>query len=669
MHGNLYAVYDFLETEVGCRWYSAFSKPKIPRNPVLHIPVTDRRVQMTFTYRSMYTDCFYFRPEAMYFLYRNRLNLSAARHMEKVDGVADIMPMFGPGVHTLFSFMPPREQPGPGANPPLDFLSNKNFFKTNAEFFSQDSTGQRTEGLQLCFSNREMRRIFTENVLELVKRSGGKGIVTVDANDRPGHFCYCPECRKLEEQYASIGGPLYDYLLELSAVLQTRYPDVFVKFLAYRKEQSQKPPKLAKLPDNLIVIFAPIDDNFAADWSHPTNRETYQDLTQWCKIAKNVWVWYYPNPYVSSLPFGNIGRLVNDIRLMHQAGVSGSFFEHDVGVTEGSGFSELQTWLMLKLWQNPDQDADRLIAEFLEYQYGPAAKPMRRYLDEQEQCRKTTTLFISWNPGYAMFHHLTPDNLYRWEQDFDRMEALAGLKPAQRFNVQMVRFNLDMAILQKWQETAKRHPAYFTALAPVVERVRVAFAKAAKERCSPDLQGYTQIRLKSFDENLASLLLFAENPGKPLPEPFAGIAPDRIRRMVPQHGQTGRIKDGDAAFGVAGEEEFAGKTFKFGFYDQYNKKFGLEKTLPLTEIKPDVYQFHKLGTVELTPECLVWLGGSWMLSGKLGEFYEPGVLNRWDVYISLKFSGPSFSPASKQAGDLVRSDQIVLVKADPAAKP
>jgi hypothetical protein len=668
-HGNLYAVYEFLEREVGCRWFSAFGKAKIPRCPSLRVPALDRRIVPAFPYRSMYTDCFLLRPEAMMFLYRNRLNLSAARHMETHPGVVDALPMIGPGVHTLFSYLPPREKPVHGINPPLEFLENKNYFRTNPEFFSLDASGRRTEALQLCFSNRELRRTFTENVLETIKRHGGKGIVTVDANDRPGHFCYCPECRKLEDRYASIGGPLYDYLLELSAVLQKRYPGTFVKFLAYRKEQSQKPPRIARLPDNLIVVFAPIDDNFAADWQHPSNRETYHDLERWCEIAEHVWVWYYPNPYVGNLPFGNIQRLVRDIELMHRAGVNGMFFEHDVGVTEGSGFSELQTYLMLKLWQSPCQDVDELTREFLEFQYGRAAPLMGRYLDELEQCRKEMTVSIPWNPSYAMFRYLTADNLYRWQKDFDRMEEQTADAPAQRFNVQMVRFNLDMAVLQKWPEAKKRHPDYFTATAPVAERIRAAYARAVRERCSPALQGVMQARQKSLEENLSSILLFAENPGKPLPEPLAGIASERVRRTVPRHGQNGRIKDSEAAFGVAGEEAWAGKSFQIGFYDQYNKKIVLQRELPLADIKPNVYQLHKLGRVELTPDCLVWMGTSWLLSAKLDEFYEPGVNNQWDVYVSLNFAGPSFSPDAKLAADRVRSDQIVLVKAEPDTKP
>lgn len=668
-HGNLYAVYEFLETSVGCRWFSAFGRMKIPQHPSLRLQAFNRRVQPAFPYRYLGAYNFFLRPDAAFFLYRNRLNLSVQRIAQGETGVVDAVSLSDPGCHTLFAYIPPQEKPRHGINPPLEYLKNKNYYKTNPDFFSMDSKNKRVDTLQLCFSNPELRRTLTENVVDHVKLKGGRGIFTVDANDGPGHFCQCPECIKLEQQYASIGGPLYDYLLELSSLLQTNYPDVSIKFLAYRKEQSQKPPKIAKLPDNLIVIFAPIDDNFAADWKHPSNSATYRDLEQWCKLARNVWVWYYPNPYVGNLPFGNIERLVNDIRLMKKAGCNGTFFEHDVGVTEGFGFSELQTYLMLKLWQDPDQDANALITEFMEFQYGKAAPMMRQYLDHLEKCRKEMNFFISWNPTFYQFRYLTPDNLFHWEQDFDQMEQATAQAPEQRTNVQMTRVNLDMAVLRKWPQVKKAYPDYFKDIKGVENRVRAAFDKAEKTRCSPAVQSYMQARRKGLESDLNAIRLFAENPGKPLPEQFAGIAKDRIRRAVPRNGRTGRTNDSDAAFGVAGAETVHSvteeKPFTFGFYDEYNKKFVLQRSLKLSEIKPDVYQFYKLGKVELTPSCLVWLGSSWLLSVKLDEFYEPGVLNQWEIYASMKFEGPSYSKDTQLKEDCVLSDQIVLIKAGP----
>ena len=663
LHGNLYAVYDFLENSVGCRWYSAFSSTKTPAHKSLRLQAFDRRTTPAFPIRTSYTDIFFLRPDAMLFLYRNGVNLDVAKHAKEYPGIVDELKTIPPSCHTVFSYIPPQEieKKGRGFNPPLKFLKNKDYFKSNPEFFSMDKAGKRIDDLQLCFSNKNLRKALTENIQENIKLNGGKGVVTLDANDTPGHFCYCPECAKLEKQYDCIGGPLFDYLVELCGVLKSACPDVYVKSLVYRKEQTQKPPKVDKLPDNLIPIFAPIDDNFAADWSHPSNVETYQDLKEWCRLAKNVWVWYYPNPYVSGFPpFGNIERLVNDIRLMKQAGVKGLFFEHDVGVTEGLGFTELQTYLALKLMQTPAQDAAALAAEFMDFQYGKAAPLMRQYLDGLEQCRKEMKFSITWNPSIGGFKYLTPDNLSRWERSFDEMEDLAKDNPATLFNVQQVRVILDRAVLQNWRQTQKKHPDYFVNLKTVENRIRTTYDRMMKEHVSTPFASFGNNTRKAFYDNLDATLLFAQNPGKPLPAMFAGIDEEKIKRVVPGK----RIKDADAAFGLAGES-VSETPFKLGFYDEFNKKFVLDKTLQLSDIKPGHYTIYKLGTVELTPDCLVWLAASsWAVSAKLEGFYEPGVQNKWDVYVSMKFEGPSYQKDAKLEKDRVLCDQVVLVKVD-----
>ena len=208
--------------------------------------------------------------------------------------------------------------------------SAKNFFKTNPEFFSMDQAGKRVDTLQLCFSNRKLRETFTAHLLERIRAGGGRGIVNVSANDVPGSFCRCPACVALEKQYQSVGGPLYDYLIEACGQIAKAYPQAYVTTLAYRKNQTEVPPAVKRLPDNLIIVFAPIDDNFAATLDDPTNQGTLDNLKKWVSIAKHVWVWYYINPYIlEHPPLGNVEKVAADTKLLHQIGVSGTFYEHD----------------------------------------------------------------------------------------------------------------------------------------------------------------------------------------------------------------------------------------------------------------------------------------------------------------------------------------------------
>jgi len=103
----------------------------------------------------------------------------------------------------------------------------------------------------------------------------------------------------------------------------------------------------------------------------------------------------------------------------------------------------------------------------------------------------------------------------------------------------------------------------------------------------------------------------------------------------------------------------------------------------LAEIEPGVYRMYKLGAIDVTPSCIIWFSArSWETNLALGErLYAPGEDNRWEAYVSLKFSGPTYGsevdptlvpPAElpnygdyrrgEKGKDLVLVDRVVLVK-------
>lgn len=659
-HGNLYAVYDFLENNVGWRNFSAFEEPSVPPQSRLLLMPIDRGGRMAFKYR--YTSGSIVWPQAPLFLYRNRLNCGL-KNAGADETLTEYIRVMRPSCHTLFAYVPPYEKPHPGSSPPMDWLVKKDYYKTNPEFFSQNASGKRTDTMQLCLSNTELRRTLSANVEEHVRRSGGQGVFTVDCNDVPGRLCCCAECAKLEEKYGTIAGPLIDYLLELAAGLRERYPEAMVKFLAYRKEQSQRPPKIDRLPDNLVVVFAPIDDNFAADWNHPSNAETYRDLQQWCRISRNVWVWFYTNPYVAGYippPFGNIEWLVNDIRLMKAAGCNGTYFQHDVGVAEGLGFSELQTYLILKLYQEPLADTDGLIREFSDHFYGRAGSLFRAYLTELEVCRKAIPYPLTAYPKPAMLRYLNPENLRRWEKYFDEMEKLTMDSPAQLSRIRLLRVSLDMSVLRCWREVHQAYPNDFPSLDALAVRIRSAFGEALEKHVKPKPPHYRQQMLARFEKEMESVLNLATVTVKPLPEPFNQIGESRISQAFPT-GAT--VKDPDAALGIARIWEKVELPFTTGLYDQGARRWLYPRSIRPEEIIPDRYHFYHWGRIKLTTDCLVWCGQAWKITLPLEQFYAVGYPDiEWDAYLSLKFEGEGYSPNSKSKQDRVSCDRVVLVR-------
>ena len=669
IHGNLHAVMDFLENSLGWRWYSVFEKPVLPSTPTVTLKPFDRKRGFSFRSREVGL------RQDPNFYYQRGLNMGFGRRDRNSE------PAFVPYlrndkfVHASFAYIPPS--PDTVYSNTFPWIERTNYFATNPDFFSMNTSGNRVASMQLCFGNPALRKELTRNILKHIAVAPGNDIITLDAADTPGAFCYCPRCKALENRYQCSGGPIYDYLIELCGLLEKEHPKVLVKTLAYRRSQTQKPPILptgGRLPDNLIISFAPIDDCFFADWTHldPRIQETYRDLQAWNKITKHLWAWLYPNPWGSAevLPVGNVRRNINNMRLMHKAGVEGVFTDHR-GVPERAGLSELQCYLIHELMRDVNCDAEARIREFTDHQYGPAAALARRYLDELEQGREAMTTLppeVTYSSRQRFddntFPYLTAANLFRWQGYFDQMEAQAAGHPENLPNVRLLRRELDFATLWKWFELRKAHPDYFKDPAVFSGRITAANSLKAPSGATPR---------PLAPSTMADFLAVIEGGGveKPLPPEFDGIDRSRIRTFVPTNSgrQTGprRVKDPAAAWGYATTVHQPDMPFQVGFHQWESRqppkgKQGPRIKLDQNDITVGKYRLYKLGAVTITPDCCIWFSAkSWGTLQQLGDrLYEPGAANLWEAWVSLKFEGsPNGGAATRPQ---VLCDRIILVK-------
>lgn len=675
--GNLYAVMDFLEHSLDWRWFSLFAHPIVPERPTLALQPFARRRGFSFPYRETLPIF----DHRFFFLHGVNLTWAWQRHNARwEDFVAQgILPALDGqdrvgGCHSFFQYIPPRPDAHLWAQ--YQWITNRNYYATNPEFFSMNEGGTRVTQ-QLCFSSRALRDTFTATVLEHVERLGPEAIVTVGAEDTGGVLCHCEGCQAFDAQYDAPSGGYFDYLLELCGIVAERHPGARVKGVAYRREQTQRPPTLpdgGRFPDNFVILFAPIDDPYLGDWSQPDPglQQTYRDLQDWGKIAPEIWVFYYPSPYGTGqvMPAGNVQRLVTAMRLMHAAGVRGIFSE-EAGALWGTNFSELHPYLFFKLTQDIDADVDALIRDFTDAQYGPAGELARTYLHELEQGRLDIEVmpqgmtYSSRTFDPAFWPYLTPENLRRWQGYFDEMERLCAAQPTALANVRRLRRNLDFAILFKWLELAEAFPDDFSDHTVHAERIRAVNADPR-----PDLP-HTP---RPVGERTISIFESIIRGGgeKPLPAEFDDIDPQRIRTSIPQMDANDRYHQGyfddpEAAFGYAPSAHRAELPFTFGFYQSDTRTHGQRRTIDPDEITPGVYRLYKLGTVTMSHRSQIWFGRSWSTKVVLEDLWEPGDPNLWDAYASIKFQGPMYGGEPVEGlrsdeVDLVLIDRVILVK-------
>ena len=371
------------------------------------------------------------------------------------------------------------------------------------------------------------------------------------------------------------------------------------------------------------------------------------------------------------LPVGNVDRLITNIRMMHDAGVTGLFADHN-GYLHRSNWAELQAYLMFKLMQDVDADTDAIIKAFTEHHYGDAAPLVRQYLYELEQARKAMkdlpygVTYKSTLYNERVFPYLTPENIHHWQQYCDWMLEMARDGTYEQDNVRLLRRELDFAALVNWFEMQEYKPDYYQDYQAFIARIR-----SANNITSP--RG-TDLARKLGQSKLADLerRLQAGGKEKPLPAQFDGIDRDRIRTFMPttKRNRTQPVDDADAAFGYATVVHQPRLPFKGGYCEFISRRHPrkLKRTaeieVGLDRITPGEYKLYEMGTFEIGgSDALIWFGRSWATHLQVGKrLYMPGVANRWKAYVSLKFDGPTYG-GDADTEDQVRISRLILVKA------
>ena len=630
--GTLSAVHRFLEEGVGLRFLDAWGGIHVPKGRTIKVCM-DKVYSEGLPYRSLMTVCYTNQPVADRFLVRRGQNL--LNHSKQFSWLNKANNE-GKGNHSLYKFMPPGK-----------------YFKTHPEFFSMNKKGKRISKGQLCFAGSELRKEMTKNILAACKTRALKRItpdrtvwIEVSAMDSPGEFCFCSGCKALAEKYQTPCGAFFEYLTELCAAAEKEIPGALIATLLYRKEQTEKPPVNLKMPKNFLGIFAPVDTNFFAPMDHKSNKDTLINLQNWCKTASNIWVWYYPDSYgIGNMPYSGLRRSLRDLQLMISAGITGTFFEHDVTPINSLNFSELESYCFLKMFSGDKTDPEQLIKEFLTLYYGKAASMVEKYFNEleaftQKAVEKGIAGFYACNP--IQLGSITESNLKRWSDDFDKMEKMVQHDPVTLFRIQTLRRAVDQTRLE-------------LRLAPAAEW------KSLAERCQKTLKRLAKERrfaAKSNDNmisNLMDIALMTPPPG------FEKVKLENIRRIrytgqrVLKH--TIRV------------------AFPYGLYcyDYRSKDAGngtikprwtllARRMLKASEIQADQFAWYKIGTITLTDAARVMTTPAGCLFVDIGRFYTgPGT--RWDVYYSLKFEGPAV-PGSKAVKNKVSCNEILLIKSE-----
>ena len=108
-------------------------------------------------------------------------------------------------------------------------------------------------------------------------------------------------------------------------------------------------------------------------------------------------------------PFPNLRVLKPNLQHLASHRVMGVYSQANREI--GGEFAELRGYLLAKLMWDPDQDASMVMDDFLDGYYGPAGRPIRRYIDRMHDAleRSGADLKIFGGPTDHRNGYLAPE--------------------------------------------------------------------------------------------------------------------------------------------------------------------------------------------------------------------------------------------------------------------
>ena len=441
----LYAVYDFLQQQLGLRFYG-------PGGAHEHIPArTKLNLEKGFilkTGSAFSVRDYFFQGDitALDFAVKNRINtILPTTYPNKPFSqklIKKCLPEIkkrgvkieGPG-HSWSMFIPPKNQ-----------------FVSHPEYFPLIDGKRQFNGLTACFSNPKVRKIFTEKVRHYLKKHSYWDVVAFYPEDiNLPFYCGCPECAKKKITYWYLS-----LINQIAEIAEKEIPGALVEFIAYHGTRVP-PHETVKLHRNGKKMRF-LSCHYSRDMYHPFSNKTFgsavdfQMYRSWRKYLKSI---NYQGEiviaeYYNTCEYPNQGPrsrallwplevMRKDAQFYFREGLNGlmflTCFDHLCWP------SPFPVWGWLQLYQNPETTVESLKNDFYPSYFGAAGLKIRRYMNNLES---------------AMHNKRMPESLDQLAGLKKMLQACLGFSkdnPLLRNRLQLLKIHYEYCVLLKkiWQ--------------------------------------------------------------------------------------------------------------------------------------------------------------------------------------------------------------------------
>ena len=441
--GTLYAVFSFLEEQLGVRWFTPELTVVPPRSDLVRIDAAlDDKQEPVFEYRDDYWSVAFDRDWSAH----NKLNSL---------NVGDLS-SYGGGVgYAMFAHS-------------LEWLVPDTLYDGDPALFSwRIDQGARTKA-QRCLTNPDVLDITVANARARLSGPDDDRILSITQLDN-GDYCQCENCEREAARLGGQSGLMVWFVNQVARALGGAFPKVVFDTFAY--QYTRRPPTvLVPGPDgnvaepNVCVRLCSIECCFAhplekcgherdeslTDYVKDIPSTFAQDIAGWQKYCQRLYIWDYVTNFLNSmLPFPNFQVLGPNLQYFARNHVQGVFAE---GLYNGrvGEFNEMRAYVLAKLLWDPNADTEAHMMDFMTAYYGAKAAPfLKEYLDIiTRKTVKTSHLFcFNWhyqNTFLRLWDTLPMDRL--WDKAEKAAENQWQLDNIRRSRLSLRVYKADMLV-------------------------------------------------------------------------------------------------------------------------------------------------------------------------------------------------------------------------------
>ena len=336
--GVLYAVMDYLEQDLGCRWLAP-GRTIIPQGDHYPLHTTARREEPTFTVRELT-----FTSDELWKAANRSTATSGLWGKNHVQGQVN--------PHSMHDLVP-----------------GSRFFEAHPDWFPEQNGISFHGGGQHNYHNRELKEFVAEKVIDDLRQHPEWTDYWLAQRDVLG-WSQNTASNAVDSKEGSTTASHLQFVNHVAKAVNRAIPGTRIHTLAYH--YTLTPPRTMSYHPNVRLYIA-------TPWSfHNTANITDSGVAgqYYLKMVRNwtdkcndciAWMYHIEGPNELSW---YLDTLQQDYRALRDAGIDGIFVEMGQ-----APYEDLKAYLLQRLFWNIDADVDQLVYDFHEGYFGTSAAP------------------------------------------------------------------------------------------------------------------------------------------------------------------------------------------------------------------------------------------------------------------------------------------------------